>query len=688
MSGVATSSNVTGRSMFRPDVELLRQKISTATPALLFGLRLWASVCLALYIAFWLELDNGYWAGTSAAIVCQPQLGASLRKGWFRMIGTVVGAAMTVVLTACFAQDRVLFLGGLSLWLALSAMAATLLRNFASYAAALAGYTVAIIAGGLLGATGGIDADAAFLLAAARATEICIGIVSAGIVLAGTDLGGSRRRLAALLAELSSGIASRFAETLAVAGPDLPDTTPARREFIRRVIGLEPAVDLALGESSQLRYHSPVLQKSVDGLFAALAGWRAVATHLVRIAPDRARAEASFVWDSVPPDLRDSLGESDPGRWMSNPVRLHRSCVAAARRLTDLPANMSSLRLLADQTARALSGIADALNGLALLVADPARSLPRSGWVRLQVPDWLPAFVNAGRAFLTIAAVSLFWIVTAWPNGATVITFAAIDVALLAPRADQAYLAAMAFAIGCIITAICAAIIEFAVLPAQRAEDFVTLAIGIGLFLVPAGVLMARARQPVMFAAMAGNFLPILAPANQMNYDPAQFYNQALAIVAGGILGAVAFRLLPPLAPAFRTRRLLKLTLRDLRRLAAGHRHGDWEGGIHARLAVMPEEATPLQRAQLLASLSVGTEITRLRPLAQRLGLSAQLGSALSAVAQCDSASAIARLSSLDEALAVRAIAEPEALHGRGGILALTEVLSHHAAFFDAGTAR
>jgi hypothetical protein len=43
-----------------------------AGPPLLFGLRLWASVCLALYVAFWLELDNAYWAGTSAALVCQP----------------------------------------------------------------------------------------------------------------------------------------------------------------------------------------------------------------------------------------------------------------------------------------------------------------------------------------------------------------------------------------------------------------------------------------------------------------------------------------------------------------------------------------------------------------------------------------------------------------------------------------
>jgi hypothetical protein len=63
----------------------LTSALWSATPALLFGLRLWAAVCLALYVAFWLQLDNAYWAGTSAAIVCQPSLGASLRKGWFRI---------------------------------------------------------------------------------------------------------------------------------------------------------------------------------------------------------------------------------------------------------------------------------------------------------------------------------------------------------------------------------------------------------------------------------------------------------------------------------------------------------------------------------------------------------------------------------------------------------------------------
>ena len=212
-------------------------KAATAAPSLLFGLRLWAAVCLALFVAFWLELDNPFWAGTSAAIVCQPQLGASLRKGWFRMVGTAVGAVTIVILTACFPQDRIGFLGFLALWCGICAIAATVLRNFASYSAALAGYTAAIIAADNLGATGGASSDV-FLLAVTRASEICIGIACAGIVLAGTDLGGAQRRLAESFANLAAEIMGRFGRMLALAEAQLPDTNAERREFARRVIAL------------------------------------------------------------------------------------------------------------------------------------------------------------------------------------------------------------------------------------------------------------------------------------------------------------------------------------------------------------------------------------------------------------------------------------------------------------------
>ncbi len=122
-----------------------------------------------------------------------------------------------MILTACFAQQRALFLGSLALWGAACGLAATLLRNFAAYGAALAGFTAAVIASDELGAVGGANGDA-FMLAVTRASEICIGIVCAGIVLAGTDFGGTRRRLVAQFGALAAEIASQFSATLRLVG--------------------------------------------------------------------------------------------------------------------------------------------------------------------------------------------------------------------------------------------------------------------------------------------------------------------------------------------------------------------------------------------------------------------------------------------------------------------------------------
>jgi hypothetical protein len=74
-----------------------------------------------------------------------------------------------------------------------------------------------IIAADNLGATGGASSDV-FMLAATRASEICIGIASAGVILAATDFGGAQRRLAASIANLAAEIMSRFSETLLLTG--------------------------------------------------------------------------------------------------------------------------------------------------------------------------------------------------------------------------------------------------------------------------------------------------------------------------------------------------------------------------------------------------------------------------------------------------------------------------------------
>ncbi len=665
------------------------QAVRAAAPALLFGLRLWASVCLALYVAFWLQLDAPYWAGASAAIMCQPQLGASLRKGWFRIIGTVIGASMSVLVVACFPQDRALYLGALAVWAAACAFAATILRNFASYSAALSGYTVAIIAGDLFGSTGGVDANAAFLLAVARGSETCLGIVCAGIVLAGTDRGGARRRLAAQFADLSAEMAAGFVDTLARAGPGFVDMQPVRRKFIPRVVALDPVIDQTLGELAEIRYYSPVLQNAVDGLFTALSGWRAVANHLQQAPTLEARQDVAAVLENVPLELRPA-SQSSPSSWLDDPVALHGICESTVRRLCALPAKTPSARLLADKTAETLVGIAHALNGLALLTADSAQSVPRR-LKRLRVADWLPAQINAGRAFVAIGAVALFWIVTAWPGGGSAITFASIVVLLLAPRAEQAYSSALFFTLGVSIDVVVAAILLFAVLPELGVETFAGFSLVLAVYLVPLGLLLAQTRPPWQVAAVAATalFMPLLQPANPMVYNLQAFYNASSVIVFGAGFGMLSFRLLPPLSPAFRTRRLLALTLRDLRNLTIGRCRHDWESLVRGRLAAMPDAATPLQAAQLVTALSAGSEIIQLRHAAPHLGLGPQLGAALAALAEADSARAIALLSRLDRLVADAAGGPPTqfVLRVRSSILVLSEALSKHSEYFD-GEAR
>ena len=100
---------------------------------------------------------------------------------------------------------------------------------------------------------------------------------------------------------------------------------------------------------------------------------------------------------------------------------------------------------------------------------------------------------------------------------------------------------------------------------------------------------------------------------------------------------------------------------------------------MSGRLSVLPDQAEPLQRSQLLAALSVGVEIVKLR----RVEHGMDLGSELDALRCGDIALATAHLNRLDDALATRPGAA--ALRARGGILAMTQVLIQHAAYFQAG---
>jgi uncharacterized membrane protein YccC len=660
----------------------------TALPALVCGLRMASSVCLALYVAFWLQLDNPFWAGASAAAVCQPTLGASWRKGWYRMLGTILGAVAIIVITGCFAQNRLAFLISMALWGGACATVATLLRNFATYGAALASTTAVIIGCDTLGAVGGPDGQT-FILAVTRAGEICIGIVCAAVVLAATDFGGARRRLAAQFAAITADIQTGITHTLSQSGVGTVDLQSVRRRLIGRVIALDPAVDHACGESSELRYHSSLLARASQGLFDALVGWQVLANHLARLPLRLSGEQAEQVKQLVPSALCAPPDESSTQFPPPTPLQLSELGRRTVHHLDSVSTNIPSLRLLLDQTALALTGIAKAFLGLALLVADPRMPALRRSHVRPYIADWLPSLINGGRAFVTICAAEVLWVATAWPSGTTCITWAAIAVVLFGPRSDLAYASTIGYCVGAAIAAVFAAAVKFSILP--NCESYASLCAVFACFLIPVGAAGSFGRLPALFGVMPVSFIALVSPQNVMVYDTAAFYNGAVALITGTAIAALAFLLLPPLRPDIRTRRLLDSTLRDLRELASGRqplRSREWKRRTYARLLALPDSAGLLERARMTAAVTAGTELIHLRRCAQLCPICQQLTAVFEAFARGKRIAVVEALAQLDRRLALLHLPGhhlKRIVRARSSILALEELVSQHASYFCTG---
>jgi uncharacterized membrane protein YccC len=609
-------------------------RLAKVSPLVLYGLRLSASVILALFVPYRLELDSGFWSGITAAVVCQPSLGSSLSKARVRAVGTFVGAIVILLLTSAFPQNRLGMLIGLALWIGVCGFFATILRHFASYGAALAGFTTAVIFADVINAPGDT-----FIVAAARTSEICVGIASVAVVVMLTGVGSGRRRLAENLSHVAQQTAAGLANTLAI-GPDTAESRSRRRDLIRNVIELEGLIEEAKAESPDLRHRSKILQAGMEGLFSAISAWQGIANHFNVVWDDVGRRDAA--------GLRPMVMEATGGAWIDHVECVREACNSTARRVLTIPVNEVTTRLLVDHVAEALLDLQRVANALVLVVA-PGKETPDIGGSRdwLFTPDILPAAVNGLRAAAIVLATEVFWVQTAWAGGQAVVTFAAVSVTVFSPNADLAYRSAIGYSTGTILAAVLAVFVNFAILPGQ--EDFAGLSLTLTCILVPLGALAAGPWEKALTAGLVINFVAILSPTNPPNYnDLGHFLNSAFAIVVGTIATAAAMRLLPPISPAWRARRLVALTARELCAMAVAARwpsRTEWINRVCWRLQAMPAQATPEQLSHLELALSVGEALIYLRNSRRKLSGCTTLDLAFASLAAADQASASALLS-------------------------------------------
>src|SRR5690606_6428753 len=154
--------------------------IKATRPQWRYALRNGIAMCLALTVAYYLNLDEPYWAMTSAAVVSFPTVGGVISKSLGRVAGSLLGATAALLLAGHTLNDPWLFLLSMSAWLGLCTWACAHFTNNVAYAFQLAGYTAAIIAFPVVNV---LDTTELWDIAQARVCEVIVGILCGGFMM-------------------------------------------------------------------------------------------------------------------------------------------------------------------------------------------------------------------------------------------------------------------------------------------------------------------------------------------------------------------------------------------------------------------------------------------------------------------------------------------------------------------------
>ncbi|CAI0841076.1 FUSC family protein [Serratia ficaria] len=508
-----------------------------------YALRNSLAMCLALWIAFVLNLDEPYWALTSAAVVSFPTVGGVISKSIGRIIGSLLGAAASVAIAGHCLNDPWLFTLFIAAWIGLCTYVSNHYQNNVSYAFALAGYTAAIIAFATVNVT---DTQQIFDIAQARVCEVITGILCGGLMMMilpstsdGETLLTSLRRMQLRLLEHAAMLWQ-------------PEVTAQIRISHEGVIGQILTLNLlriqAFWSHYRLRRQNNLLNyllhqqlritSVISSLRRMLLNWPDRPANLMP-ALERLLAElrdpatdkyrlARILQQIAPQDAADYRHRAF---WL----RLRHFCWLYLR---------SSRWLLRLESATPISDI------------QPPRvtSLARH-------TDSYEAAYNGLRTFLCIIIGCAYWINTQWDAGSSALTLTAISCVLYSstpsPINSVATLlkAILLLSVGCFV-------VKFGLM--IQIDDFWVFC----AFLLPILVTMQMLKlQNPPYAALWGQLIvfmgSFLTVTNPPSYDYQSFINDNIGKIVGVLLAGLAFQILRPSSDKRKSRRIIRALRRD-----------------------------------------------------------------------------------------------------------------------------
>ena len=145
----------------------------------IFATKTFVAGILALYIAFSLNLAYPIWAIGTVFVIANPYSGMTSSKSIYRLLGTLLGAIVSIAVTPFLINTPMLFTLFLASWVGFCLYISMLDRTPRSYVSMLAGYTTVIICYNVVYYA---DTVSIFDMALGRFLEITVGVVCSAIV--------------------------------------------------------------------------------------------------------------------------------------------------------------------------------------------------------------------------------------------------------------------------------------------------------------------------------------------------------------------------------------------------------------------------------------------------------------------------------------------------------------------------
>ncbi|WP_086869377.1 FUSC family protein [Kosakonia pseudosacchari] len=506
-----------------------------------YALRNGIAMCLALTVAYYLDLDEPYWAMTSTAVVSFPTVGGVISKSLGRIAGSLLGASAALIIAGQTLNDPWLFLFAMAAWIGFCTWACAQFTNNVAYAFQLAGYTAAIIAFAMVDVT---DITELWDIAQARVCEVILGILCGGMMMMilpgnadGTTLLSALKKMHARLLEHASLLWQ-------------PETTDAIRTAHESVIGQILTTNLLRIQAFWSHYRFRRQNSLLTWLLHQQLRMTSVISSLRRMLLN---------WPDAPENLRPVLEQllselAHPRTDALTVARLIAPLVPGIRDDYRHHAFWQRLRYFCRLYLTSSRWLARVENASPVSSYTPPRS---PGLMR--DTDNAEALWSGIRTFCALSLVGAWSINTQWESGSAALTLAAISCVLYsvspAPFNSLALL---------LRTLILLSLFSFMVkfgLMVQISELTVFL-----LFLFPLlTTLQLLKLQMPKLAGLWGQLIvfmgSFIAVTNPPVYDFANFLNDNLAKISGVALAWLAFAVLRPGSDARKSRRHIR-TLR------------------------------------------------------------------------------------------------------------------------------